>query len=102
LVGKDFEALAERGVVAAGLVGIDERPSCVDLADDRAAWSILAEVGTAGWGEDVLAVCDSDPDPDGREKAFAVAPIDERAAAGGGTGLCGQAGDQRVPFVRRD
>jgi hypothetical protein len=93
--------LPESDVVACGLASADERPSRVDVPDDRPTWSGLVGVGADGWGEDMLALGDADPDPGGGEQAFAVAPIDvgaDRARVG----LRGQAGDQGFPFVARE
>lgn len=76
--------------MACGLGCADERPSGVDVSDERPAWSGLVDVGADGWGEDVFAVGDADPDPDGGEEAFAVAPVDVGGRMGPERGCVGR------------
>lgn len=101
LCGVDDEAFAERDVVAGGVLGVDERPATMDVAPDGVAGSALVEAWAYGWGEDVLAVGDVDPDPDRGKYAFAVVPVDV-SPDDPGKGLVLQAGDQGCPFLRRD
>jgi hypothetical protein len=94
------EAFAEGGVVAGGVLGADQWP-VVDVAPDGIAGPALVEVWAYGWGEDVLALGDADPDPDRGQHAFAVVPVDV-GPDDAGKGLVWQVGDQSAPFFGRD